>query len=116
MKRLIPFALILTLPACVGGLTPRQSMYAAYGTYSAALEGAVAYAESPTASPAVVHRMNEVNQAVKPAVIYGRAFVRCMGSNTTIVAGLNCAGFDFSNRTSSGFASQLRAAATALAH
>lgn len=116
MKRFLTVALALSLSACVGGLTPRQSVYAAYGAYSAALDGAVAYAESPSASPAVVARLNAVNQSepVREAVRYGKAFTRCQGSNATIVEGLDCKAFDFSPKTADGYVRQLRVVVSAL--
>lgn len=117
MRMIFAIPAILALSACASGLTPRQSVYAAYGSYSAALEGVVTYAESPSASPAVVHRLNAVNQSapVVAAVKYGRAFAQCQGSNETVVkGGINCAAFDFSAKSAQGYIVQLRAAVSAL--
>jgi hypothetical protein len=117
MKRPLPLALIaLTLPGCIGTLTPHQSMYAAYGAYDAALTGAVHYAESPNANPAIVGKMNATNRSepVQAAVKYGKAYTRCLGSNTTITPGIDCTAFDFRPGTASGYARVLRSAVTAL--
>jgi hypothetical protein len=111
MRAVIIAVAALSLSSCAGlGLTPRQSMYAAYGSYSAALEGAVAYAQSPSASPAVVARLNAANKAapVQTAVKYGRAYTRCLGRNETIVEGIDCKAFDFRPNTASGYAATLR--------
>lgn len=114
--------LILVLPlmlaGCVGGLTPRQAMFATYASYDVALEGAVAYANTPTAIPAVVHRMNATNQSapVKAARVYGRAFVACSGDAKAVVSGVDCSQFNFSPSTAQGYIVTLRAAVTQLVH
>lgn len=116
MKRLA-ICLALALTSCAGlNLTPKQSMFAAYSTYDAALTGAVAYADSPTANPAIVHSMNTVNQSepVKAAVRFGKAYTACLGSNQTVTPIADCSKWDFSNKTASGYASVLRGAVVAL--
>lgn len=117
MRLIFALPAALALSACgMNALTPRQSVYAAYGSYSAALEGAAAYAESPSANPAIVHRINAANKSapVVAAVKYGRAFTQCQGSNATVIAGTDCAAFDFSVKTAQGYVVRLRAAITAL--
>jgi len=115
MKLLLPLALgsialAMSLPSCVGGLTPHQSMYAAYGSYAAALHSAADYAEQPSADRAIVSRLNAINKSagVKAAVTYGRAYTACQGTNTAVVSGIDCAAFDFRASTASGYASTLR--------
>lgn len=121
MTRLLPLGALaaLTLASgCVGGLTPRQSIYAAYGSYAAALSGAAEYAETPGASPDVVRRLNAANRSepVQQAVRYGRAFTLCQGSNTTPspAPGVDCSLWRFDSKTASGYAITLRAAVTSL--
>lgn len=118
MRLIIALPAILALSACsvTGMLTPRQSVYAAYGSYSAALEGAAVYAESPSADPAIVHRLNAANKSapVVEAVKYGRTFTQCQGSNATVIAGVNCRAFDFSGKTAQGYIIQLRAIVSTL--
>jgi len=118
MKRLfLPLAALLSLSGCIGGLTPGQTLYATLGSYEAASAGAVEYANSPTASPAVVHRLNQANQSAQPVVKYARAYVQCKGKNETVVAGVagvDCRVMDFSRKTVSGYIVQLRAVVVTL--
>lgn len=107
-------ALALAGPALLAGcVTPgsvKQGMYQAYGSYSIALGAAADYAESPTADPSVVRRLNAANKAapVQFAIKYGRAYVACSGSNATVVPGVVCTGWDFSNTTAAGYAAILK--------
>ncbi len=94
MRTLI-LAATLLLTGCVGSLTPHQSMFSAVGMYDSALTTAVAYSEGPTADPAVVHRLNEANKAVQPAVVYARSYTKCLGSNATVTPGIDCRSLDF---------------------
>lgn len=116
MKRFLPLLLATALTACAGGLTPKQSVYAAYGSYEAVLSTSVAYANTPSADPAIVHRMAAINDSAdtKAAVKYGRAFAACQGDNKTVVSAIDCSEFDFRATTASGYASKLRLAIAAL--
>jgi hypothetical protein len=118
--RLILLAAALAGPAMLAGcVTPgsaKQGLYQAYGSYSIALGAAADYAESPTADPAIVRRLNAANRAepVQFAIKYGRAYVQCSGSNATVVPGVDCTGWDFRSKTASGYAIVLRSLATSL--
>lgn len=115
MKRLfLPLAALLSLSGCIGGLTPGQTLYATLGSYEAASAGAADYANSPTASPAVVRRLNQANQAAQPVVKYARIYVQCKGKNETVIEGVDCRALDFSRKTVSGYIVQLRAVVTSL--
>lgn len=116
MRALIILA-ALALSACVTPGSVNQGIYAAYGTYSIALKAAADYAEGPTAEPAVVARLNAVNQRseTKAAVTYGKAYVLCQGDpKATPIAGVDCSLFDFRASTAQAYAITLRSVATAL--
>lgn len=109
---------VLALAGCatLSGASLKQNLYAAFGGYGAALDGAATYANSPSASPAIVAKMSAINQSepVKLAVKYGRAFVLCDGSNTTVIATVDCKLFDFRPQTAQGYINTLRSAITTL--
>lgn len=110
MKRLfLPILASLSLSACVGGLTPGQTLYATLGSYEAASAGAAGYANSPTASPAIAHRLNQANKVAQPVVKYARIYVQCKGKNDTVIEGVDCRVMDFSRKTVSGYIVQLKA-------
>lgn len=113
MRRIALLA-ALALSACAHPLTANQSIYAAYGSYSAALASAADYAETPGASPAVVARLNAANKATATARDYGRAYVECNGRNETVVVGIDCSVWDFNGATAADFAARLRTAAATL--
>lgn len=120
MKRLLLICAALAMSGCatLKGQTVGQDLFAAYGTYDAVLTGAVAYAESPTASPSVVHALNNANKAVQPAVAATRAYAVCHGNPSGVVVigtkETNCALFDFSKKSLSGYAIALRNATVVL--
>lgn len=119
MKRLIFTPALAMLAGCatMQGASPSQSIYAAYATYGIALNAAAEYAQSPTASPAIVRHLNAANQRpeTKAAVTYGRAYVLCQGNPTTVTPGVDCSIFDFRPATAQAYAITIRAVVAELA-
>ncbi|WP_157218656.1 hypothetical protein [Flavisphingomonas formosensis] len=112
--------LVLALAAGLAGCktlgspaTAGQTLFAAVGTYKAAVIGATTYAESPDASPAVVKAATEANRAVQPAVKLADAYRLCT-TGAASVGGTPCASFDFSTANLLAVTTQIRDAAAKL--
>jgi hypothetical protein len=116
--RILLFLPILALAACatVPTVTPAQGMYAALGAFESAQHVAADYAESPTADPAIIHKIATIKNApaTQAAVRFGEAFRACDGRSTTVVPGLQCSMFDFSAASLNTYAVSLRGVAAAL--
>lgn len=104
----------LTGCATVGApATPGQQVYAALGGYKAALVAATDYAESPSAKPAVVHRLDAVNKTVAPVAQLADAYRLC-AAGAVAVGDKACTSFDFNPATLIADAQKLRDAAASL--
>lgn len=112
---LLLLVLILAGCATLTKGSAAQRLYEAEAAYTAALGAAVDYAESPTAAPSIVRALNTARRAALPAQSYVRAFTLCRGkSSAEVVAGVNCALFDFRPGTLNSYAIQLRSGVTAM--
>lgn len=117
MKKLFILA-PLALAACVTPASVDQGIYAAYGSYAVALNAAADYAETPTADPIVVRKLNALNQSdsIQTAVTYGKAYVLCDGNAQAVAPDpdIDCSLFDFQESTAQAYAITLRSVAAKL--
>ena len=115
---IVAAGLFVTSCATMAAVTPAQRLYEARAAYVVAQTAAVAYAESPTASPAIVAAIVHARAAAKPAIGYADAYVDCHALNrpVTVIDGreLPCSSFDFSTARMSQAAVALRAAVAQL--
>lgn len=111
-------ALLVGGCAGTGGIpisTPAQGLYAALGSYDAAVKSAADYAELPTANPTIVHKIKGAkdDKTVQAAVGYARVYAACQAKSvgtaiipTTHVM-VDCSLFNFTSNTALGYASTL---------
>ncbi len=125
MRRFAVVGICAALAGCATVQTPEtpgQAIYEALGTYAAALSGARAYVESPTADPKIIHFLAKATGDVAPALVVGRAWQICastpesLSSHAPDITGAirPCASFDFSATNLRYTASMLRNAAITL--
>lgn len=115
----VAVALAVSLAGCTTGSlplpkTPAQGIYSVLGQYEAAVHGAAAYAQQPTASPAAIRKIHDAKEtpALRSALRYARAYVACrsMPVGTAIDstgAAVDCSLFDFSSGTAAGYAATI---------
>jgi hypothetical protein len=112
----------LALAACAtSNTTASQRLYEATGAYTVALTAATSYAESPSASPAIVSKLREANDKAKVAYRFTQAYRQCSAGALAAPnpempdMQMACVGFDFSAGSLLRTAATLRDAAVSLA-
>jgi hypothetical protein len=123
-RAVLALAIVASLAGCanVPIRTPSQTIYAALGSYKAAVSGAAAYVAQPTASPAAIRKVYAVKSdpKLRTALGYARAYVACqakpVGVATDVDSGkpVDCTLFDFTSNTAFGYAATINSVVTGL--